>query len=50
MRVVAMPGALHVAGNNQKVDCVARQAVNGRGYHHVAGGELLYLETAMSVI
>jgi hypothetical protein len=35
------PGALHVAGDNQKVGCVARQAVNGRGYHHVAGGELL---------
>ena len=24
------------------VGCVARQAVNGRGYHHVAGGELLH--------
>jgi hypothetical protein len=33
------PGALHVAGDNQKVGCVARQAVNGRGYHYVAGGK-----------
>jgi hypothetical protein len=29
-------------GDNQKVGRVARQAVNGRGYHHVAGDEFLH--------
>jgi len=33
------PGPLHVAGDHQKVGRVAREAVNGRGNHHVAGDE-----------
>jgi len=36
------PGALHLAGDNQKVGRIAREPVNGRGDHHVAGGQLLY--------
>ena len=38
-RTQASPGALHVAGDHQKVGRVAREAVNCRDYHHVAGGE-----------
>ncbi len=33
---------LHVAGHYQKVSCVPRKAVNGRGDNHVAGGERLH--------
>jgi hypothetical protein len=36
------PGALHVAGDNEKVGRVAREPVNGRSDHRVAGGELLH--------
>jgi hypothetical protein len=35
-------GALHVARDNQKVGRAAREAVNGRGDYHVAGGEGLH--------
>jgi hypothetical protein len=30
-------GALHVAGDNQKVGCIAGEAVNGRGDNDIAG-------------
>jgi hypothetical protein len=39
---IPAPGALHVAGDNRKVGCVARQTVNGRGDDNVAGGEGLH--------
>jgi hypothetical protein len=38
----ARPGLLHLAGDDQKVGRVPRQAVNGRDDDHVASGELLY--------
>ena len=31
------PGPLHVAGDNQKVGCIAREAVNGRGDNNSPG-------------
>ena len=36
------PGALHVAGDNQKVGRIARKAVNGRGYDNIAGYKFLH--------
>ena len=41
-RTDARPGLLHLAGDDQKVGRVTRQAVNCRDDHHVAGGELGY--------
>jgi hypothetical protein len=35
----ARTGALHIAGDNQKVGRVAREPVDRRGDHHVAGDE-----------
>jgi hypothetical protein len=35
-RPQARPGALHVTGDDKKVGCIARQAVNCRDYHNVA--------------
>jgi hypothetical protein len=34
-RTDARPGFLHLAGDDEQVGRVARQAVNSRGYHHV---------------
>jgi len=38
----ARPGALDVAGDHQKIGRVARETVNGRGDHDIAGGEGLH--------
>jgi hypothetical protein len=38
-RAQAGAGALDVAGDHQKIGRVAREAVNGRGDHDIAGGE-----------
>jgi hypothetical protein len=35
-------GALHLAGDNEKVGRVAREAINRRGDHNIAGSELLH--------
>jgi hypothetical protein len=38
-RAQARSGALHVAGDHQKIGRIAREAVNGRGDDNIAGGE-----------
>jgi hypothetical protein len=35
-------GALHLAGDNQKIGRAAREAADGRGYHHIAGRQALH--------
>jgi hypothetical protein len=36
------PGALHVAGDHQKIGCIAREPVNSRGDDNIAGAERLH--------
>ena len=38
-RTEARAGALHIAGDHEQVGRVAREPINRRGYHHVAGRE-----------
>jgi hypothetical protein len=39
---IDVAGALHFAGDDQQVGRVAREPINGRGYHHVAGGKAFH--------
>jgi hypothetical protein len=39
---IPAPARCNVAGDNQKVGCVARETVNGRGDDNIAGGEGLH--------
>ena len=41
-RTQACAGALHVAGDHQKIGRIAQEAVNGRGDHNIAGREGLH--------
>jgi hypothetical protein len=36
-------GALPIARDHEQVDRVAREALNGRGNHYVAGGEVAFI-------
>jgi len=38
-RTQARAGALHVAGDHQKIGRIAREAINGRGDDNIAGRE-----------
>ena len=41
-RTQARAGALHVAGDHQKIGRLAREAVNGRGDDDIAGREVAH--------